>query len=32
MMGELAKAHGIKPLFAAILPVSDYHKDEDPAV
>jgi acyl-CoA thioesterase-1 len=30
MMGDLAKAHGIKPLFAAILPVSDYHKGEDP--
>jgi acyl-CoA thioesterase-1 len=29
MMGDLAKAHGIKPLFAAILPVSDYHKGED---
>jgi lysophospholipase L1-like esterase len=30
MMGELAKAHGMKPLFASILPVSDYHKSEDP--
>jgi lysophospholipase L1-like esterase len=30
MMGELAKAHGIRPLFASILPVSDYHKGEDP--
>ncbi|MDQ1471925.1 MAG: hypothetical protein QOJ99_3405 [Bryobacterales bacterium] len=30
MMGDLAKAHGIKPLFAAILPVSDYHKGDDP--
>lgn len=30
MMGDLAKAHGIKPLFASILPVSDYHKGEDP--
>ncbi len=30
MMGELAKAYGIKPLFASILPVSDYHKDVDP--
>jgi lysophospholipase L1-like esterase len=30
MMGDLAKAHGIKPLFASILPVSDYHKDADP--
>jgi lysophospholipase L1-like esterase len=31
MMGDLAKAHGIKPIFASILPVSDYHKDVDPA-
>lgn len=31
MMGDLAKGHGIKPLFAAILPVSDYHKDVNPA-
>jgi acyl-CoA thioesterase-1 len=30
MMGELAKAHNIKVLFASILPVSDYHKDADP--
>ena len=30
MMGDLAKAHGIKPLFASILPVSDYHKGDDP--
>jgi lysophospholipase L1-like esterase len=30
MMGELAKAAGIRPLFASILPVSDYHKDVDP--
>jgi lysophospholipase L1-like esterase len=29
MMGELAKAYGIKPLFASILPVSDYHKDAE---
>ena len=29
-IGDLAKAHGIKPLFASILPVSDYHKDADP--
>ena len=29
-MGDLAKAHGIKPIFASILPVSDYHKDADP--
>jgi acyl-CoA thioesterase-1 len=30
MIGDLAKAHGIKPIFASILPVSDYHKDADP--
>lgn len=30
MMGDLAKAHGIKVVFASILPVSDYHKDADP--
>lgn len=30
MMGDLAKAHGIKAVFASILPVSDYHKDVDP--
>jgi acyl-CoA thioesterase-1 len=29
MIGDLAKAHGIKPLFGSILPVSDYHKDAD---
>jgi lysophospholipase L1-like esterase len=29
-MGELAKAHGIKAIFASLLPVSDYHKDKDP--
>jgi lysophospholipase L1-like esterase len=29
MLGELAKANGIKPLFASVLPVSDYHKDVD---
>ena len=29
-MGDLAKAHGIKVIFASILPVSDYHKDADP--
>ncbi len=31
IMGTLAKAHDIKPLFASILPVSDYHKDANPA-
>jgi lysophospholipase L1-like esterase len=30
MMGELAKANNVKPLFASILPVSDYHKGTDP--
>jgi acyl-CoA thioesterase-1 len=29
-IGDLAKSHGIKPIFASILPVSDYHKDADP--
>ncbi|MEP6715539.1 MAG: GDSL-type esterase/lipase family protein [Terriglobia bacterium] len=29
-MGDVAKAHSIQPLFASILPVSDYHKDADP--
>jgi lysophospholipase L1-like esterase len=29
-MGELAKAHGIKVIFASLLPVSDYHKNTDP--
>ena len=28
-MGELAKASGIQPVFASVLPVSDYHKDVD---
>jgi lysophospholipase L1-like esterase len=30
MMGELAKANGIRPLFGSILPVGDYHRDADP--
>ncbi len=30
MMGDLAKAHGVKPLFASVLPAGDYHKDADP--
>jgi lysophospholipase L1-like esterase len=29
-IGDLAKAHGIKVVFASILPVSDYHKADDP--
>ncbi|MBY0375173.1 MAG: SGNH/GDSL hydrolase family protein [Bryobacteraceae bacterium] len=31
MIGELAAAHRIKPIFASILPVSDYGKDKNPA-
>ncbi|HTA42413.1 MAG TPA: GDSL-type esterase/lipase family protein [Bryobacteraceae bacterium] len=30
MMADLAKQHGIRAIFASILPVSDYHKDIDP--
>lgn len=30
MLGDLAKFYGIKPVFASVLPVSDYHKDADP--
>lgn len=30
MIADLAQVHGIKPLFASLLPVSDYHKDTDP--
>lgn len=30
MMAELAKLHGIKVIFASVLPVSDYHKDQNP--
>ncbi|HYA17501.1 MAG TPA: GDSL-type esterase/lipase family protein, partial [Bryobacteraceae bacterium] len=30
LMGDAAKAHGIKAAFASILPTSDYHKDVDP--
>ena len=30
MMGDLAKAHGIRPVMASLTPVSDYHKDTDP--
>lgn len=29
-MGDLAKVHNIRAIFASILPVSDYHKDVDP--
>ncbi|MEK7407434.1 MAG: GDSL-type esterase/lipase family protein [Acidobacteriota bacterium] len=31
MIADLAQAHGIKPLFASVLPVSDYHQDKNPA-
>lgn len=30
MMGDLADRHGIKVVLASILPVSDYHKSENP--
>jgi len=30
MLADLAEAHQIKPLFASLLPVSDYHKDRNP--
>ena len=30
MIAELAEANKITPLFASLLPVSDYHKDENP--
>lgn len=30
MIAELTKAHHIVPLLASVLPVSDYHKNEDP--
>jgi lysophospholipase L1-like esterase len=30
MLGDLARAHGIRPLFASVLPAGDYHKDADP--
>ena len=31
MMATLASAHNIKLIFASVLPVSDYHKDQNPA-
>ena len=31
MMADLAASHGIKPIFSTLLPVSDYHKDQDPS-
>jgi len=30
MIADLAEAHHIEPMFASLLPVSDYHKDVDP--
>lgn len=30
MIADLAEAHKIKPIFASVLPVSDYHKGENP--
>jgi lysophospholipase L1-like esterase len=31
MMADLAEKHSIKLIFASVLPVSDYHKDQNPA-
>src|SRR5262249_9467187 len=31
MMADLASAYKIKVIFASVLPVSDYHKDQNPA-
>lgn len=30
MISDLAQAHGIRPILAALLPVSDYHEDAEP--
>ncbi|MBI1353329.1 MAG: hypothetical protein GC160_03205 [Acidobacteria bacterium] len=30
MIADLAEAHGVHPILASILPVSDYHQDQDP--
>jgi lysophospholipase L1-like esterase len=30
MIGDLARANGIRPIFASVLPVSDYAKDRPP--
>jgi lysophospholipase L1-like esterase len=30
LMGDAARAHGIRAAFASIMPTSDYHKDTDP--
>jgi lysophospholipase L1-like esterase len=31
MIADLAEYHKIKPLIASVLPISDYHKDQNPA-
>jgi lysophospholipase L1-like esterase len=31
MLADLASAYKIKVIFASVLPVSDYHKDQDPS-
>ncbi|HVX66042.1 MAG TPA: GDSL-type esterase/lipase family protein [Bryobacteraceae bacterium] len=31
MIASLAEQHGIKPLLASVLPISDYHKDQNAA-
>jgi lysophospholipase L1-like esterase len=31
MIGDLAQAHQIRPVFASVLPVSDYHKNVNPS-
>jgi lysophospholipase L1-like esterase len=31
MIADLADGHKIKPIFCSVLPVSDYHKDKNPA-
>src|SRR5947209_697591 len=31
MLGDLADRHGIKAIFASVLPISDYHKAENPS-
>ena len=30
MIADLAEKHSIKPIFASVLPISDYHKDKNP--
>jgi hypothetical protein len=31
MIADLAQFHGIQPLFASVLPISDYHRDVNPS-